>query len=404
MTGGSSARAREIVIVDPRTGVHARLPAGPLRFGPPGAAAESPARAAGRVRRAWGIDVAYLGWWDVGPEFELLPGRAAPRDWRWTEWRPTPALDARLEWERPGWVPRVAEIVDVHLEALGRRRTGVPEQIRHTSLNAVLRIPADRGDIWYKAGLPIFAHEGPVVARLHRLSPRGLPTVLAQGSTWWLSDPFPPARTPPRANPFAALADLQVAATVVAHGLARDGAPRRSLPQLADAIDRLAARGDLVDDAHAALLRLHGGRLRELCDEAAGCFPESVVHGDFHARNRRWTADGWFFFDWTDCVVSCPLLDLSLTHRLEPPARLARARAAFAARWKRELPGRDVDHAIDLSEALGAAHQAVNYARIADGLPGPPRDDVTGEVRTWVRRLDRAMRALGQAARARVQR
>ena len=65
-----------------------------------------------------------------------------------------PAL--RPEWFGTRWYDEVEPWVDEHLAATGRRRTGVMRVSRVWSISAVLRVPTNAGDVWFKATCDLF--------------------------------------------------------------------------------------------------------------------------------------------------------------------------------------------------------------------------------------------------------
>ena len=95
--------------------------------------------------------------------------------------------------------------------------------------------------------------------------------------------------------------------------------------------------------------------------------PDTLVHGDFHPGNVRWSHGAPVILDWGDVGVGHPLLDL--------PAFMERAgdgAEALHARWMRHwadaVPGSEPGRAARLIAPVAQLRQAIIYQRFLDGI------------------------------------
>jgi hypothetical protein len=255
LSSGAGERDVELIVVDPSRARRIRRALICRGSRAADGGVREPAFYVEAVGRRWGVAVAALRWsldttgryWQL--ELERLPSNGRdPREWSWRDWTPEP-LAERAEWERPGWFLRIGATLEGALAGCGLRRTGTPLQARHSPLGAVLRVPTDRGWMWFKHVLPPFAHEAQVVTGLRRLRPRVLPEVVACGPAWSLCTAFPPEQEQPTTDPYLELAGLQIAAVEATGDLSARGCPRRDLRRLSDDFALLAARTDLLSSA-----------------------------------------------------------------------------------------------------------------------------------------------------------
>ena len=173
-----------------------------------------------------------------------------------------PAL--RPAWYAPGWHDSVEAWVDASLAATPRRRTAPVVVHRVWSISAVLRVPTDGGDLWFKACCDHFLAEAAILHRLSQRLPDLLPVLVAVDDErgWLLMEPLVGASDDDRApDAAAALASAWTAAQVSAldwlDELADAGCPDRTLEPTLAGWRRVVAtspeRAMLSDDERAAL-------------------------------------------------------------------------------------------------------------------------------------------------------
>ncbi|MFC9825369.1 aminoglycoside phosphotransferase family protein [Streptomyces erythrochromogenes] len=316
--------------------------------------------------------------------------------------RPAAGGEAAPAWQQPGWLTATTGEADVVLNRLGLRRTGMPVQERHTAVTGMLRIPVGESSLWLKAGLPLFQREAPVtrwVGARADATELEAPVVLAAGDAWWLTAAFPNAAERPAEDSLAALVRLQAASVGHAPALRTMGCPDRTTADLADEIDVLAQRTDLLNDEQRRRLRRVGGAVAEAGASACERLPDTLVHGDFHSGNVRWTGRRWMVYDWTDACVAHPFADLASAVINDPPAKAAARTRQYADAWSAACPGRDIEAALWTAPIIGAAFHAVNYRGILDAVapPGTGRERIAAREPTaaqlvelldfWVARL-----------------
>jgi aminoglycoside phosphotransferase (APT) family kinase protein len=120
--------------------------------------------------------------------------------------------------------------------------------------------------------------------------------------------------------------------------------------------------------------------------------PQTLVHGDLHAKNIAVRNGRYLFFDWTDGCVSHPFFDLvvMLRHAAVLPdasAAVPRLRDAYLALWTDYEPMPRLRQAWALAAPLGALHQAVSYQHIVASLEPAARHELDWGVSLWVRQM-----------------
>lgn len=338
--------------------------------------------------RAAAVDVAEIVYTSDG---RLPPGG----DWR----RAPPPEGRRAPWQRPGWLPATVQAADAELARLGRPRTGRPEQMRHTSLTALVRLPTAAGPVWLKAVPSAFAHEPALARFVNGIAPEAAPTVLASLEGFWLAEAFPPETGEPNEDVLASLARVQIAAVGQVDTLRRLGCPDRRLGGLVAELSGLAERAVLAPAERHRLQALLPG-IAEAVEIVSGLpVPDTLVHGDLSPGNARSVGSSWLIYDWTDGCIAPPFLDLAspLSYEAGEERREARLRS-FAAAWALHAPATALDRALACAPLLGAAHQVATYGRLLDLVDPAAADQAGGDalgrfLRHWLDRLDEAARA-----------
>lgn len=242
---------------------------------------------------------------------------------------PLPDDPLRARWARPCGPAGDLAWADEQLMAAGRHRQRPAVQMKTWNLSSIWRLPTADGHVWLKAVPPFFAHEGAVI---HALAAPTLPPLIAfdhlgrtlledvQGVDQYEA---PTERLPVMID---ALVALQFGAVGRVAELLALGLPDWRAEPFALAAADVVERGSdgLAADEQHILDRLLAGlddRFRALAECG---IPDTFVHGDFHTGNVRWTDAGPVIFDWGDCGVGNPLLDLpafdrNLASTVRPP-------------------------------------------------------------------------------------
>ena len=148
---------------------------------------------------------------------------------------------------------------------------------------------------------------------------------------------------------------FQVAALGTIGDLVAAGIPDRRGPELAEWIRASLSGWKQADDLLSGL----DERLAAVADCG---LPGTLVHGDAHPGNARRDGARLVILDWSDCAVDHPGFDvLDLAEGL-PDAEAAVLFAAWADRWRRQVPGCEPDRALDLLRPVVALRSAALYA------------------------------------------
>jgi hypothetical protein len=129
-------------------------------------------------------------------------------------------------------------------------------------------------------------------------------------------------------------------------------------------------------------------QLRDISDRLNSLnSPATLVHGDLHADNVRWTKHGWFLYDWTDACIAHPFVDLSMALLFDSDAAARPRTARYAALWRGIMSPEQITCAVDTAPVIGAAHQLVSYHRVIEGTKRAGMDKYMFALRGWARRL-----------------
>jgi hypothetical protein len=317
-----------------------------------------------------------------------------------SRWRP--------QWYRAGWDERADAYIDQVLAATGRRRSDDSRQVKHWSLSAVLRAPAEGGDVFLKSVLPAYAHEPAVTSWLagQGCGPFAAITATDMTSGWWLADDFggTDGQTAPPADQeriMTQLCRIQVAMLDRTETLVGLGCRLLDNTDLAAAIPDLLGRDDLwaapkelrnlyraLDADEATRLRALGPYLRRCCAELdAASIPQTLLHGDFHPGNAVLREDGVLLHDWSFAMISNPLFDLASGFYDAAPARAAAALDAYLAGWSGVLDPATMRRAWRYAGPLSAFMELVKFVGLVDLVGEAYAFNYLPVVYGWARRL-----------------
>ncbi len=283
----------------------------------------------------------------------------------------------RPAWFRDGWYDEVEAWIDHQLAAVSRRRTGVMRVSRVWAISAVLKVPTDTGDVWFKASCELFRNE----AGLHRVLaehfPDDVPALIATDDSrgWLLMEPMRGAGESDRApGADAALAarwgEVQLASLPIVDELLAAGAPLRDADVTGAGYRRAVPESPeparLTADERAALDAVTD-EVEQMVHELWGCgLPDALDHGDLHLGNVAYDGSVLRVFDLTDACVSHPILDgYHLAHFDDRRPSESALFAAFAEPWRAAFPDAQVDRAAELAPVVNLAFQADTFHRIA---------------------------------------
>ncbi len=297
-----------------------------------------------------------------------------------------------IPWSQPGWRDEADHWIHMELARLGQTVVGSIEQPHVRPWSTILRVPTDKGAVYFKAVGPGAAHEVPLTQALAQWRPDCmLPVLAADAPRGWLLLPEGGAtlRSLIRADQYASrwtavlavYADVQMALADRVGDVLALGVPDRRLERLpalyadllADtAMLRVDQPNGLASDEYRRLQALTP-RFADLCQElAAFGLPATLHHGDFHDANVFWSAGRPVFFDWGDAVISHPFFSLrtvlvSLEMSLGDEAAAAQAFGellpAYLEPWTRYAPLAQLHEARRLAYLVGVVNGAVTWHR-----------------------------------------
>jgi hypothetical protein len=286
--------------------------------------------------------------------------------------------------------------IAAQLAAIGAVPAGPLEPVRERPWATVLRVPTDRGPLYFKTSSADLRHEAAVTEYLGRRAPDLVPPLLAvdRDRGWMLmadagrrlSELVAAEGDVSRwLDVLPAYGRLQVDLAGSAADLVALGAPDMRLAVLPA---RFAALLDELDalDGHdrppdvMRRLRAAVPRVAALCEELAGHgIPETIQHDDL-SDGAVYVHDGRYrILDWGDACVSHPLFSMSVTLEgviawgpddVEGSVDTAPFRDAYLAPFAAGHPERELRAAFGLAVSLGWVCRAVNgHVRGMDPAP-----------------------------------
>jgi hypothetical protein len=317
-----------------------------------------------------------------------------------------PPPELRPRWARRGWHTRASTWMTEALAAAGRPLLERPQPFYLRGISALLRGTTEAGDVFLKAVFPPF-HAEPVLTRLlAERFPAAVPNVIAVEADegWLLVDDLaaPWVVNLPAGEKAGALAagartlvEMQRAIRPAdIDALVSAGSPRRPLIELAEAFDAATA-----DDAPAfvegpvSIERRERAKAatRAAIDRVVGLgFPETVVHGDFHAGNAALIDGRIVIIDWSDAAIGNPMIDLAtwLSWSRDEPGDQTAAIDGWIDAWTGAVDGAAIRAALDDILIVGAAYQVVSYDGIVRGLEPGTRYTMYGGATHYVERIE----------------
>ncbi len=311
----------------------------------------------------------------------------------------------RPEWFSVRWYDEVEAWVDEHLTSTGRRRTGVMRVSRVWSISAVLQVPTDTGDVWFKASCELFRSEAALHEVVARHFPDDVPVLIATDAErgWLLMEAMQGAGESDRApGADAALAErwgvVQLASLDVLDELVDAGAPVRGADVTVAGFRRAATESPelamltpeqrtALDDVMDEVERM----VREFWDCGV---PDTLNHGDLHLGNVAYDGSVLRVFDLTDSCVSHPLLDgYHLAHFDGRRPSESDLFAAFVRPWRTAFPDARIDRAAQLAPVANLAFQADTFHRISLATEPASAYELGGVVAYLLRKLPEAVAA-----------
>jgi len=274
----------------------------------------------------------------------------------------------RMPWAYPG-----GPTADLEWAAGQIEMTGRPVQQRTWNLSAIWCLPTSDGPVWMKCVPPFYRHE-PAVIRL--LSDKPVPRLLATETHRMLLADLPGedgynATRQTREALIELLIDIQISTIERIGDFEAVGVPDRRWAALMEAAEAVVVRHAPGDEVLRRLI--DGAEQRIAAIDDCG-LPYVLVHGDAHAGNARvgQGADPGIWFDWGDCRISHPILDVGVLLRGDDEHADGLV-AHWLEAWKRALPGTEPHRAWQLLKPLAMLGEAVVYQGFLDGIEATER-------------------------------
>lgn len=316
-----------------------------------------------------------------------------------------PPPELRPRWARPGWRVRASAWMTQALADAGRPLRDAPRPFFLRGISALLRGSTDRGDVFLKAVFPPF-HPEPVATRLLAgRFPGTVPNVIAIDADegWLLIDDLaaPLVGELPAGQRTAGLRAGAHALVRMQRALVDDLAPflaascpRRPLAHLGDHLDAALGprgvahvEGAVSDERRNRAVKATRAAVDRVTDLG---FPDTIVHGDFHAGNAALVDGRVVIIDWSDAAIGNPSIDLVtwLAWSKGEPDQQQAAIDAWIDAWAGPIDPAAVRAAIADILIVGAAYQVVSYDGIVRALEPATRYTMAGGASLYLERLE----------------
>lgn len=288
-------------------------------------------------------------------------------------------------WTDPLWLAEAHGWIEAEVGRLGVGVVGAIEQPHIRPWSTVMRVPTDRGDVYFKANTEELRYEAAVVTLLAQQRPDCIQELLAADfERGWmlmgdagtrLREVIERERDLGRWMDVLPLyAGVQVDVAAYADELIALGAPDLRLATLPAKYEQLLDDLDGLPSEEHRRLRDLVPQVAEQCDVlAAYGMPETIQHDDFH-DGQVFVRDGrYLLLDWGDACVSHPFFSLAVTLEggiawglddVQGSVDVAPFRAAYLEPFARA--GSDLDAAAMLASRLGWVCRAVNGHVLGD--------------------------------------
>ncbi len=295
-----------------------------------------------------------------------------------------------VQWTDPSWRAEAEEWIRARLSDLSCALAGPIEHSHLRPWGTVVRVPTDRGLLWFKANVAPLAFE---LQLIDRLAGQPVPDVVAHEPRrgWMLLEDAGPlvaedyGEDPPLAIWRAFLrkyAELQIVAAPAADELIDAGVPNRRLSRVLEPFTRVLESDRLVrpltPDAltNEELDRVHAvmPKLRESVDALAALgLPDSVQQDDLHPWNVCVRNGVYSFIDWSDACISQPMLSLEIPLQWVGGEGAAEAKDAYLEPWTALRPLEDLLAATDAAALVAQVTGVLKWDLINSALADEER-------------------------------
>lgn len=301
-----------------------------------------------------------------------------------------------IPWSQAGWLSEAGDWIHDSLQARGIRVAGELDPFYTRPWSNVIRVPADIGNVYFKATSPAIRHEVAITAALNQWQPEcTLPVLAMDIERGWLLLPDGGTRLREVIRESRAFqhwesvltryAELQIEMLGRVQAMLSMNMPDRrltALPALFASLleDASTLRIDQPDGLTPEEYRRLVGmapRLAAMCEQLGSYgIPDTLNHGDLTDGNVFVAEGQTRIFDWGDCAVSHPFYSLrttfvSLYFSLgidDGSPELSRLRDVYLDAWTAFAPREVLLKAFHLSQVLAAVNGALGWHRIMSTL------------------------------------
>ena len=229
------------------------------------------------------------------------------------------------DWLDPEWRAQADAWIGEQLGRLGREPVGAFDQVHDRPWSTVIRVPTERGNLFFKAVSPELHHEAALTELLGTRRPDCIPAPLAvdRGRGWLLMEDGGQTLRELISREgdlgrwhdvLPLYAGVQIDLMGDVNELLAIGVPDLRLATLPAKVEALLE--EIVDIPHEERRRLDASLpwVREACAQLAETgIAETIQHDDLHDA-QVFSRDGdYLLLDWGDACVSYPFFSLAVT-------------------------------------------------------------------------------------------
>ena len=311
-----------------------------------------------------------------------------------------------MVWRRRAWRARAMRWAERSLAERDIRITGKPDQFHVRTWSTVIRLPTDRGAIFFKAVWRPLRFEAGLTAAIASWAPDdvGIPLAVDERRGWLLLQDGGQRLREILAKDrdirhwhriLPQYAELQLSVSSHVGSALKLGTPDRRATAFVAQYARLIARSSLLRiGLQEGLTMQQGGKLRELLPQLRTWFdalrivPETIQHDDLHDR-QVFVKDGQYrILDWGDSCVSHPFFSMSVVERsvahtfdLKPASReLTRLRDIYLEPFTTFASADKLRAMYPAAIRLGWVSRALSWATLVPYLSERERRKERGDV------------------------
>jgi hypothetical protein len=295
-----------------------------------------------------------------------------------------------MPWRRRAWRARAIRWAERRLAERNIHLTGKPDQFHVRTWSTVIRLPTDRGTVFFKAVCPPLRFEAGLTAALAKWAPDdvGVPPAVDPQRGWLLLEDSGERLREILAKDrdirhwhriLPQYAELQIALAAHTRQALRLGAPDRRGRALATQYPAMLERPSLLRvGLEEGVTKNRESKLRDLAPqlpawtEALGVVPDTIQHDDLH-DGQVFVKDGRYrVLDWGDSCVSHPFLSMSVversvahTFKLKPGSReIARLRDLYLEPFTLFASAQKLRSVYPMALRIGWISRALSWATL----------------------------------------